>query len=254
MLLLSSASARACVDAIHLLDCLLQGAYVILPIISAYMAPLVMGDTWHGSPNLPHTTENIKTMKTCLTEGYRAALRRNDTAIWLKQGPDSHRRAAPFGVVLSGASVDNERNELAKRIDREKFIYLVKSGEGHATYASFNQYQLRIPEVSKCGTPAAPPSASRFIIASATLSTQVFRALPYGDGSLAIQSVWWLSRHVSVLCHPLMIPVGIAFSTAIGITPSVLADLRFQAAAFIGGHRLVLLAKLSKSWLCGPWF
>ena len=63
-----------------------------------------------------HTTENIKTMKTGLVGGYIVAFRKDNTVIWARQGPDSRKRTAPFGVALSVISGAHEHSDLAKRL------------------------------------------------------------------------------------------------------------------------------------------
>ena len=89
-------------------------------------------------------------MKSRLVDGYGVAFREGGPTIWARQGPDGHKRTAPFGVLLSVISDAQEHSDLAKKIDRGKVIYLVKSGDNHENYASFHQYKLSAPDNTHC--------------------------------------------------------------------------------------------------------
>ena len=148
------------------------------------MAPGGGGGIWHGSPGNPHTTENIKTTKSWLADGYRVAFREGG-AVWARQGPEGRKRTAPFGVLLSVISDAQEHSDWAKKIDREKVIYLCKSGDNHANYASFHQYKLSAPANVHCVVNAPiSGSPSRFIANATALTDRSLRALSYGGGGL----------------------------------------------------------------------
>ena len=114
-------------------------------------------------------------------DGYRVAFRKGGKITWARQGPESHKRTTPFGVLLSAISGADEHTDMAKKIDRAKFIYLAKSGGDHPTYASFHHYKLPLADNATClvGTqPASDPS--RFVLAKTALTTRSLRALNYG--------------------------------------------------------------------------
>ena len=153
------------------------------------MAPPSDGWIWHGSADHPHTTDAIVTMKTCLMDGYRVTFREGNSSIWIRQGPENHKRTAPFGVLLSAISDSHEHSELAKRIDRGKFIYLVKIGDSRPIYASPHEYTLPSSDGPPCtATQAITVGPAQFILNSSALTTRTLRALSYGGGALAVQS------------------------------------------------------------------
>ena len=193
-------------------------------------------------------------MKTCLLEGYNVTFKRDARTINVRQGPESHRRTAPFGVVLSVISATPERTDLAKKIDREKFIYLIKSGEDHATYASFDQYQLPQTEPANCPLPSPPQAPTpQFILGSYNLSIRTMRALSYGGGALAVQSFWWVSRNAVWLRYPILIAGAISILTFSCVTPASIAEWVMSHLKQAGGEVLRVVAQVSKTWLGDPW-
>ena len=110
----------------------------------------------HGTQELPHTAQNIKAMVSCLPDGYSVAFRWDSKVIWARLGPGNRKRTAPFGVPLSVISDAHEHSELARKIDRAKYLYLVKSGAGHAAHASFDRYKLPNQDTGACVV--APPA------------------------------------------------------------------------------------------------
>ena len=237
---------------IHPLDIFLQGLFIFAPLITL-MAPISGEEMWQGTPEVPHSTDNIYAMKSCLVDGYSVVFRRGNTTIEVRQGPEGRKRTAPFGVVLSVISDAKETGDLAKRIGRSKYIYLVKSGGDHATYASFEQYKLPKPEA--CPTTQSIPGTtpSSFIISSSELTTRTLRALSYGGGALAAQSFWWVSRNAVWMRYPILVPDVIATIVFSGVTPSVIADWVMGKLTTAGGHLAHVCTEVSKTWLGDPW-
>ena len=148
------------------------------------------------------------------------------SAIWARQCPEVHKRTAPIGVLLSVVADRDEHNGLPRKINRGEFIYLVKSGEGHSTYASFDHYKLYTGDPGECKEEIqAIASTPAFRQVSELLATRGFHALSYGGGALDIRTCWWLSRHVARLRHPIMIPISIVLVALMGLTPCDTADL-----------------------------
>ena len=220
------------------------------------MPPLVVDDQWQGTASNPHTTDNIKLMKDCLVGGQCVAFRRNNMITWVRQGPSAHKRTAPFGVLLSVIPDKEEKSDIAKRIQRDKVIYLVKSGADHTDYVSFDQYLLPTG-VKNCTHPEnATTDAPVTTVAAVTtgITQNGLRALTYGGGALAAQVVWWLAKHISWLKHPIMIPIVIAIVALAGVTPTSFANACISVVKSVVQSAMSALATLSLSWLADPWF
>ena len=122
---------------IHILDIFLHGVFMIPHLL----APFLQQEAWRGSDSSPHSKVDLEELKTCLINGSQVSFRKDSTPIWLKQGPSDHHRANPTGVILIALPLDGDSSDSAGEISRDKFIYLIKSGDDHATYASFTSYR-----------------------------------------------------------------------------------------------------------------
>ena len=199
------------------------------------MSHVAEGEAWHCTDANPHATDGIKLMETSLIDGHRVVSREGETAIRVRHGPEPHKRTAPFGVFLRVISVRGEQGQLAKRIGGEKWIYLIKSGEAHQTYASFRHYQLPTSDQSKQQThPVENHQASQFAHFSPRVAMHTLDALSYGRGIVSLQSMWWVARKISWLRHPIMIPVVVADAALAGVTPTIIADLVMTAVFYVG--------------------
>ena len=97
-----------------------------------------------------------------------------------------------------------EKIERGKRIDRDKRIYLAKSGDDHASFASFDSYRYPSPDGTKCLV-----SSLNHVGSSASyLATRGATALSYGGGVILAQSVWRAIRHISRHRRPIVIPAA----------------------------------------------
>ena len=146
----------------------------------------------------PNTAAHIENTKTALGDGRRIALRKDKTAIWVRQGPDTHRRANAEEVALSSVEAGGERIELTKQIDRRKFLYIVKTGEDHLADSPLRPYQYHPVEKAKYKA----SSLQKVGAVVSTASPSGARALFYGGCLLAFQHIWWLTCHLSWIRHP----------------------------------------------------
>ena len=240
---------------IHPLGGLLH-AFFLVPFVAFITPPLVAEDQWQGTASNPHTTDDIKLMKDCLVEGQRVAFRRDNLVTWVKQGPGSHKRTAPFGVLLSVVPEKEEKGDVAKRVQRDKTIYLVKSGADHADYVSFDQYLM--PSGLKNCTPPDNAIANIPVSTIAAVTTGIARngiqALAYGGGALVAQVVWWMAKHATWLKHPIMIPIVITIVALAGATPTSIANTCIAIFKYAVNTAVSAIATLSSSWLADPWF
>ena len=227
----------------------------MVPIIKSFMSPVAGGEAWQGSDAKPHSADDIKSLKSALVDGQHVDIREGETIIKVRQGPESHKRTAPFGVLLSVVSVHGENSQLAKKIDRGKWIYLVKSGDTHDTYASFHQYRLpeKTPPANPI-SPAEPVGVSRFAVSTPHIATKSLRVLSYGGGMIALQSLWRITRHAAWLRHPIMIPIVVAVAALAGLTPTIIAGTFMESATLVGGKILLVVKHISATWLGDPWF
>ena len=88
-------------------------------------------DVGFGSPTVPRNTVDLKELKTCLSNGARVAFKNDKHAVLARLGPSAHQIANPHVSVLSVVSVDVDLSSAAKQIDRDKSIYLTKTGDAH---------------------------------------------------------------------------------------------------------------------------
>ena len=215
---------------------------------------MVQEDIWHGSDTHPHTTDNIKMMKDALIDGREVKFKEGETVVTVKQGPESHKRTAPFGVLLSVIPSSGQQNTTSKKINREKWIYLVKSGENHGTYASFHMYQVCEETQQPITDAVAVVPPSRMAQWSFKLGNMGMQTLSYGGGVMALQSVWWLTRHSRWIRHPILIPIVLAGITVTLLTPSMIAEFVMKVMTVGGGYIMQVVTKISTAWLGDPWF
>ena len=213
------------------------------------IAPFMEGDSRFGSATRPRTTVDLKELKNCLANGSRGAFRKGPGVIWHRQGPQEHHRTNVYGAVLSAIALDGDTSDMARKIDRDKFIYLIKSGDSHQTYASFDTYKFDTPTTGACPVSAVSPTGS---IVTA-LTTRGASALSYDGGIISMQSIWRVARHVRWLRHPIMVPIAIAVAIFAGVTPTVIADVVSSLGAPIAKFAWNWISHISLSWLGGPW-
>ena len=184
------------------------------------MAPLVFeSEIWYGTPNAPHTTEDIRRLKTALAEGLRVAFRRDKQAAWCRREPDERPRTSDDGVALSAISMGGEHCENAKQLDRDKELFLSETGGDHASLATSHSYQFPTAEGA-----AGSSAISKIGASGSAVSTRWGTALPYGRGVIAARALWVDLGNVAWLRRPVMIPIVIAIAVLSGLTPSLMAE------------------------------
>ena len=225
----------------------------MVPLISMMaVAPQV---SWHGEIDNPHTTDNIKAMKDALIDGQTVNFKEGEVVVKVKQGPEAHKRTAPFGVLLSVITAEGPKSALEKKINKEKWIYLMKSGETHVMYPSFRQYKIdEKEEISHVVNAVTPSSPGRLATWSFKITSFGLQTLSYGGGVLALRSVWWASQRFPWLRHPAFLPMVVVAVTITALTPSMIAEFALTMIATVGGYIMSLVAKISTTWLGDPWF
>ena len=217
------------------------------------MSPVPEDNMWRGADVIPNSTEDIKLTKSALVDGHHLSFREGGTIIRVRQGPGARKRTAPFWVLLSVIAVRGEHVQLAKKIGRAKWIYLIKDGEPHQTYASFHHYKMPVlahPPAKP--VQQGPNQVSKFAHSSSHITTQTSRALSYGGDVIALQSLRRITRHVAWLRHPIVIPIVVVVEALAGATPPIIAEMVMAAATWMGGKVLSAVKNISTAWLGGP--
>ena len=219
------------------------------------MGPLLVPDPWFGTPQFPHTTSDLKELKTCLVNGTHVAFRRDANIIWLRQGPGDHQRTNHYGVVLSVISLEGDVSDLAKQINKDTFIYLMKAKELHTSYASFDSYKYDSPSPVPCDASSPTPTTSVTTTGSVmdTIRVRGTTALSYGGGIAFIQSIWFYIGRARWLSLPFAIPISVAIVALAGFTPSDVVDLFIRLTSPIASYAWVVFSGISMSWLLDPW-
>ena len=189
-------------------------------------------------------------MEACLLNGTHVAFRQDQREIWLRQGTGDHQRTNHYGVVLSVRALEGDVSDLAQRINKGRFIYIMKASEVHGSYASFHSYRYPPSIATPCVDPLPSPVESS---ADSSLATRGAYAISYGGGVLLVQSLWWAARNVAWFRYPILIPLVVFIAALPGLTPTLIADtimeLVFTPFKALGKWA----SRLSYTWLADPW-
>ena len=184
---------------------------------------MVQETGWLGAAATPRNTSNLKELKSCSNNGVSVEFRRDQTTIWLKQGPGAHQRTNHYGVILSVIPTTGDVSEPGQRINRGKSIYLMKLIEEHSFLDSFDPY--RYPDTTPNCVATSLAQASSAVT---SITTRGATALSYGGSVHLVQSAWWALRHVAWLRSPVMIPIVIFSVALVGATPTGIAEALTQ--------------------------
>ena len=181
---------------IRSLDLVLRGILLAVAIITSFMPYSAEPMIWHGSADRPHSTGATYALKAALADGQQVEFKEENVAIKARQGPESHRRTAPYGTLMSVISVDGEKGSLPKKIDREKWIYLVEIGgkSRHIRFASFHQYRLdALPVENHPISVLETKGVEIFCVFVSYFIYKPSSPVIWG-GIIALQSLWWITR------------------------------------------------------------
>ena len=114
---------------------------------------------WYGSTSLPHTTKSLRKMKNNLLDGATLLLRHHLETVKVVTGPYEHKRCSDKGLVISVKLQGDQPGNLAKWIDKEKYVYVIRNGSQHPKYAKVSEYQYCDPTTEVSAVPKLEISA-----------------------------------------------------------------------------------------------
>ena len=100
---------------------------------------------WFGSASLPHNVKNLRKLKHQLLDGATLVLRHHMETVKVVTGPYDHKRCSDNGLVISVQLAGDQTGNLAKWIDKEKFVYIIRNGSQHPKYPTVSEYHFHDP-------------------------------------------------------------------------------------------------------------
>ena len=149
-------------------------------------------------------------------------------------------------MVLSVVPVDSQLGDLAHRIQRDKWVYITRTGDDHAPYATFREYMVHENRTAD--------SKYRMFTFPNALSKNGITALRYGGGTVVAQSTWWACGQIKWLKRPIILPIIVAATVATGVTPAHIYELLVWISYKAAPTGLQMIVNFSSSWMCDYWF
>ena len=95
----------------------------ILFYLGFIMQDLSSDPTRCGTTELPHTMKDLRKMKHRLLDGCTLILKHHLETVKVVNGPYEHKRYTDNGLVISVKLAGEPSGDLAKWIDKEKYVY-----------------------------------------------------------------------------------------------------------------------------------